>query len=132
MLTLVRNGNDVFCDGKKLTINAQASKGPNKEVVKIDGLEGSNGQKWVSLSLLEEGENQIATKGREVTSTQSYTLTPEETAKVNDLKAQIAEIVDAAKARYVAKPKLDVDPTKMTEAQRLAKIEELKKFYNLK
>ena len=59
MLVLTRKGVDVFHDKVKLTVVAQATKGANKEVVKIDGLPGSNGQKWISLSTLKEGINNL-------------------------------------------------------------------------
>lgn len=127
MLVLERKGNDVFCDGKKLTIVAQATKGPGKEVVKIDGLEGSNGQKWVSLSRLVEGINEIETNARQVTN--KYELTQEEQNEINSLQARIDEIINNAKTRIVTKPKLDFNPAAMTEAERLAKIEELKRYY---
>lgn len=130
-MVLTRKGDEVFFGDKKLTIVAQASKGPGKEVVKVEGLEGSNGQKWVSLARLKEGDNEVVTQGREVTTTSRYSLTPEEKAKVDSLQAQIDTIVNAAKARFVAKPTLVVDPTKLTEEERLAKIEEIKKYYGL-
>ena len=130
MLKLTRKGNEVFFEGKKLTIVAQATKG---EVVKIAGLEGSNGQKWLALAKLKEGENSVECQGREgVVVTKSYSLTEDEAKKVKELQAQIDAIIEAAKARYVAKPKLDVDPSKMTEAEREAKIAEIKKYYGLK
>lgn len=134
MLVLERKGMEVYCEGVKLTIVPQATKGPNKEVVKVAGLRGSNGQKWVSLSKLKEGINEVETQGREVTitSTRSYQLTPEESQKVKELQSQIDKIIEGAKARYVAKPKLDVDPTKMTEEERQAKIQEIMKYYGLK
>ena len=50
----------------------------------------------------------------------------------NEELLQLDAIIEAAKARYVAKPKLDVDPSKMTEAEREAKIAEIKKYYGLK
>lgn len=99
MLVLERKGDEVFCNGRKLTINPQATKGPNKEVVKVDGLEGSNGQKWISLSRLNEGINKIECQAREITHSVKYQLTDEEQAKVDELQAQIDAIIEAAKAR---------------------------------
>lgn len=128
MLELERKGNEVFCQGQKLTIVAQATKGPGKEVVKVAGLEGSNGQKWVSLSRLQEGINVIEGSAREVSSTQKYTLTADEKAEVASLQARIDEIINNAKARYVKKPDLNIDPSKMTEAERLAKAQELEAY----
>jgi len=132
MLTLVRKGNDVFCNDVKLTIVAQETKGPGKEVVKIKGLDGANGQQWISLARLSEGVNEIECQGREVVSTQRYTLTDKEAQKVAKLQAELDEIINAAKARYVAKPNLNVDPTKMSQEEREAKIEEVRKYYGLK
>ncbi len=132
MLVLVRKGQEVFYNGQKLTIVEQATKGPGKEVVKVKGLEGSNGQQWISLSRLSEGKNELECQGREVTTTSRYTLTAEEAARVKELQTELDSIIQAAKDRYVQKPNLNVDPTKMSEAERLAKIEEVKKYYGLK
>lgn len=132
MLLLVRKGNEVFCNGQKLTIVKQETKGPGKEVVKIKGLEGSNGQQWISLSRLVEGHNEVECQGREVTTTSRYTLTSEEAKRVKELQEELDSIIQGAKDRYVQKPNLNVDPTKMSEEERLAKIEELKKYYGLK
>ena len=133
MLVLTRKGMDVFHDNVKLTMVAQATKGANKEVVKIDGLPGSNGQKWLSLSTLKEGLNKLNNlKGREVTVTsKGYSLTTEEQKKVDALQAQIDVIVNAAKARYTPKPNMNVNPAKMTKAEREAKYAEIKKYFNL-
>lgn len=131
MMKLERINDEVFFEGKKLTIVAQATKGPGKEVVKIEGLPGSNGQKWISLKRLEQGINEIQCEAREVTVGQKYKLTAEEQARVNELQNEIDEIINAAKARYVAKPDLNIDPSKMTEAERLAKIAELKAYLGI-
>lgn len=131
MMKLERINDEVFFEGKKLTIVAQATKGPGKEVVKIEGLPGSNGQKWISLKRLEQGINEIQCEAREVTVGAKYKLTAEEQARVNELQNEIDEIINAAKARYVAKPDLNIDPSKMTEAERLAKIAELKAYLGL-
>lgn len=135
-LILVRKGSEVYHNDVKLPIAKQAKKGPGNECVKIAGLPGSNGQQWLSLSKLNDGANEILCQGRVITnkaSTKSttYTLTPEEAAEVEALQAQIDIIIDAAKARYVPKPDLSVDPTVMSEVERLAKIEEIKKYYGL-
>lgn len=131
MMKLERINDEVFFEGKKLTIVAQATKGPGKEVVKIEGLPGSNGQKWISLKRLEQGINEIQCEAREVTVGAKYKLTAEEQARVNELQAEIDEIISNAKARYVAKPDMNIDPSKMTEAERLAKIAELKAYLGL-
>lgn len=129
MLVLTRKGNDVYHNDVKLTIVAQATKGEGKEVVKIEGLEGSNGQKWVSLSRLVEGDNEIECKAREVSASHRYTLTEEEKAEVAELQARIDEIIANAKARYVGPINLNkIDPTKMSDAQREAVIKELENF----
>ena len=124
MLVLVRKGTEVYHDKTKLTIVEQKTKGSGKEVVKIDGLDGSNGQKWISLSKLVEGKNEVSCKGREVTSTGSYTLTPAEKLEVDALQLQIDAIKDAAKARYVPK---SVDPRKMSADELEAYITKLRK-----
>lgn len=131
MLVLERKGDEVFCQGVKLTIVKQETKGPGKEVVKVEGLEGSNGQKWVSLSKLNEGMNEIECKAREIVSHQKYVLTEEEREEVNKLQSRINEIIEIAKSRYIKKPNLDIDPSKMTEEERLAKIEEIRKYYGI-
>lgn len=129
MLVLTRKGADVYHNDVKLTIVAQTTKGEGKEVVKIEGLEGSNGQKWVSLSRLVEGDNEIECKAREVSTSQRYTLTEDEKAEVAELQARIDEIIAKAKARYVAPIDLrKIDTTKMTDEQRDAVIKELEKF----
>lgn len=134
MVILVRDGDTVTCEGKKLFVNKQASKGPGKEVVSIKGLDGSNGQQWVSLARLVEGENRIETQAREVKSTGSHggkTYTPEQAKRRAELQAEIDEIDALARAAYSPKPKLDVDPASMTAEERQAKIAEICKYYNL-
>ena len=128
MLVLERKGNEVFCQGQKLTIVAQATKGPGKEVVRVAGLEGANGQKWVSLSKLAEGINEIECNGREIATSQKYTLNEEEKARVAELQAEIDSIIANAKARYVAKPNMNRDITKMSEAERLALASQLEAY----
>lgn len=100
-MKLERINDEVFFEGKKLTIVAQATKGPGKEVVKIEDLPGSNGQKWISLKKLKQGINEIQCEAREVTVGAKYKLTAEEQAKVDEYKAKIDEIINAAKARYI-------------------------------
>lgn len=129
MLVLRRVADKVFFEDQELTIVAQATKGPGKEVVKIDGLPGSNGQKWVSLSKLVEGSNTLNCVGKEVTSA-NYVLTASEAARIKVLQAEIDEIKAAAKARFVAKPKL-VNPAQLTREQAIAELEKFKKYYNL-
>jgi hypothetical protein len=127
MVELVRSGNVVSCNGIKLTMVEQKTKGPGNEVVKIEGLPGANGQKWVSLRSLQEGLNQVNTKGREVVATQSYTLNMVEKAEIDKLQNRINEIKEIAKQRYVAKPTF-VDPTGLTKEQRELKAQEIEKY----
>lgn len=131
MLVLVRNGNDVFYNDEKLRIVKQASKGLNMEVVDIDGLEGSNGQKWIMLKNLKEGSNELTgLKGREVviSSKIKYELTKEEQEKVNALQSKIDEIVELAKSRYVEKPNFNINPNNLTQEQREEHAQKIEKY----
>lgn len=128
MLELVRKGNEVYHENVKLTIVEQATKGPGKEVVKIEGLDGSNGQKWMNLSKLEEGKNEVSCKGREVTSTGSYTLNMVEKAEIDKLQAKIDAIKETAKARYVAKPKFANPNDLKTQEQKDAEIKKVQDY----
>ena len=119
MVVLERKGNEVFCGGRKLTIVPQATKGPGKEVVKIGGLEGSNGQQWISLSKLNEGINEIETQAKQIT-TCSY-LTQEEKKRIEELESEIREIKERAKLRKPVHKKLE-DMT----------IQELEEFLRIK
>lgn len=132
-MILERKSDEVFHNGVKLTINKQASKGEGNEVVKIDGLEGSNGQKWISLARLKQGENEITCQGREVTVSKKYELTKDEKAEVDKLQAQIDKIVETAKSRYVAKPKLLTpdEIAKLTPEERVALADQIKSYYGL-
>lgn len=119
MLVLERRGQEVFYQGRKLTIVAQASKGDNKEVVKIEGLEGSNGQKWVSLTKLKEGINEVETQGK-VMNSKKYVLTLEETQQIEALQAQIDAIIENAKKRYV--PHKDIKEMSIEELENFIKL----------
>lgn len=128
MLELERKNDKVYCNGVKLRINKQASKGPGNEVVNVEGLEGSNGQKWVSLSRLHEGINTIETTARQV-STAKYQLTLEEQKEVNELQARIDTIINNAKSRYVAKPNFSkIDPSKLSDEEKAVLIANLKQY----
>ena len=116
MLVLERNGLEVKCNGRKLTVVAQATKGPNNEVVKIEGLEGANGAKWISLGKLQEGKNEVDTKAKEVTAHITYTLNMVEKAEVDKLQARINEIKEVARKRYEATPKFKA-VTEMNEQE---------------
>lgn len=127
-LVLLRKGDEVFFENRKLTVIAQATKGPGKEVVKIDGLPGSNGKKFVSLSKLAQGPNELECEAKAVTSTGSskrnYVLTADEQAQINELQAKIDAIIEAARARFVPEPDANFDVDKLTEAEKQAKYNE--------
>lgn len=129
-LTLVRQGKEVTCNGVKLTMVEQKTKGAGNEVIKIEGLAGSNGAKWISLSKLQEGENVIHPVAKQVVSTGSYTLTPEEKKQVDALQAQIDAIKAKAKARYVAKPKFlsNVEFAALSPKEQLEYTESMNKY----
>lgn len=120
----------MYYDGAQLKVIKQASKGPGNESVCIDGLPGTNGQKWIALKKVQEGEHEYECQGKEVT-TAGGKLTDEERAEIAQLEARIAEIKAAARARSAAKPKLDVNPADMTTEEKLRKIEELKAYYGI-
>lgn len=127
-LVLVRKGDEVFFENRKLVVIPQATKGPGKEVVKIDGLAGSNGKKFVSLSKLVQGENVLECTAKATTSTGSkrnYVLTKDEQEEVNKLQARIDKIIEAAKARYVPAVDLNCDITQMSQEDKLAKAAQL-------
>lgn len=131
MLKLIRNEDGVFCEGRKLTIVAQATKGVGKEVVKIDGLPGSNGAKWVSLNKLSMGENTIEPVRREVTTGgKSYELTADEQKRVDELQAEIDAIKARARKRYVKNPglKTQAQLEAMSEEERIEYIRDLDNY----
>lgn len=115
MLELERKGNEVFFNGKKLTIVAQSSKGEGKEVVKVVDLEGSNGQKYISLSKLNEGINEIECQGRDIAYSKKYELTLDEKLEVEELQSKIDSIIEVAKSRYI--PKTSKPITKMDDKE---------------
>ncbi len=102
-LTLTRTNGVVMHEGVELKINAQASKGANREVVKIAGLPGAGGQTWLSLSKIKEGTHIYAcSAGANAGTTLGGALTPDEQKRVDDLQAQIDAIKAAARARAAA------------------------------
>ena len=101
MLKLIRTENGVFYNDRKLTIVAQATKGPGKEVVKIEGLPGSDGAKWISLNKLSMGENDIVPVKREVAG--GYALTDDEKARIDELQGEIDAIKERARKRNANK-----------------------------
>lgn len=104
MLKLIRTQDGVFYNDKKLTIVAQATKGPGKEVVKIEGLPGSDGAKWISLNKLSMGENDIVPVKREVAG--GYSLTDDEKARIDELQGEIDAIKERARKRNANKGSL--------------------------
>ncbi len=127
MIKLTRVGRDVFYEGTKLTRVDQATKGPGNEVIKIDGLEGSNGAKWISLSKLQEGLNEIEVKGKTVTNSGSYTLTQSEKDEMAKLQKRIDEIKEIGRKRYqLTKP---IDLTKMSIEELEAYLVEKRKIH---
>ena len=127
MIKLTKVGRDVFHEGTKLTRVDQATKGPGNEVIKIDGLEGSNGAKWISLSKLKEGLNEIDVKGKIVTNSGSYTLTQTEKDEIAKLQKRIDEIKEIGRKRYqLTKP---IDLTKMSIEELEAYLVEKRKIH---
>lgn len=137
MLTLVRKNDEVFYNDTKLKINEQKSKGPGNEVVYIFGLPESNGAQWISLSKLKQGLNElhpkakVYTKGQLSKPVQEYVLTTEEEQEIATMKKRYDEIIELAKSRYVPKPDLDVDVKELSLDEKLAKLEEIKKYFGL-
>lgn len=115
MLELTKKGNEVFYKDKKLTIIAQTTKGEGKEVVKVEGIEEANGQKFISLSKLVEGTNTLECKPREVVNSKKYVLTETEKLEVEELQTKIDKIIEVAKSRYV--PTVSKPIAKMTETE---------------
>lgn len=127
MIKLTRKGRDVFYEGTKLTRVDQATKGPGNEVIKIEGLPGTNGAKWISLSKLQEGLNEIEVKGKEVTNSGSYTLTQSEKDEIAKLQKRIDEIKEIGRKRYqLTKPR---DLTKMSIEELEAYLVEKRKIH---
>ena len=130
VVVIEKNGLTIKVNGVECPVNKQESKGPNKEVVNIKKVVGPQYQEWISLSRLKEGSQEIELKPRkEVVLGAKYTLTKAEQDEIDSLQARINEIIEGAKKRYVPTSiNLKCDPTKMTLEQRLAKIEELKRY----
>ena len=134
MIVLNRINDKVYFDGKELKINKQETKGPNKEVVSIDGLPGSNGQKWISLSKLKEGLNEVETKRHErTTSNKKYELTDDEQRQIDEYQAKIDAIIEGARARYIEKPNLNIKVENLSNDEVQRQIDLLNKYIqNLK
>ena len=132
MLKLERIDDEVYYNGMKLKINKQKSKGPKNEVVYIKDCPEANGQTWISLSRLVDGENEIECKARELkthkTPAPKYELTKDEESRIAELQAEIDKIIDTAKARYVEKPNLDIDISTLSEEEKQAHIEQVQNY----
>lgn len=131
-LYVFRDGNFVYDGASRiLTINKQETKGPGNEVVKIEGLAHSNGQKWLSLSKIKEGDNWVeCKKANRTLSTKAYELTADEEAEVEELQKRINALIAAATARYVKKPNLNIKIAELTADEKAKHIEELEKYLN--
>ena len=113
MLELKRIGSEVYCGDKKLTIISQSSKGDNKEVVIIENLRGSMGQKYTMLSNLVEGINElnIIPKGN-YTSEELNELIDLYNQK-DDIQEKIDKLEAISKSRQPQKLKTQKDIEKM-------------------
>lgn len=112
-----------------LKVNKQQSKGEGKEVVDIEKIVGENYQKWVSLSKLNIGENEIELKPRKQLTIEKYSLTKEEQEEITQLENRINEIKENARKRYI--PKVDftkIDIEKLSEEQKVELMEKLEKY----
>lgn len=130
---IVKNGYEVMVDGIACKVIKQESKGTNKEVVDIEKAVGTDWQKYISLSKLVEGSQEVELKPRKVVDSKNYTLTEDEKTQVANLQAQIDAIIDAAKARYVAPSKVNLNNiNSLTTEQKLALIAQLEAQLNNK
>lgn len=130
-IILIRTGDVVTTEnGRVLPLNRQESKGPNREVVKIEGLPGSNGRKWLSLSLLKEGKNQLELKEPSPRnySSKDYELTDDEKRQIDELERQKTEIIDRARERFVPRPKLNVNVDKLSNEEKSDYIRQVEKY----
>ena len=126
-IVLKRIDNRVYYGEKELKINEQKTKGPGKEVIDISSIGGDDYQKWLSLSLLKEGDNEIELKDRRTNSI--LNLTEEEKLEIAKLEKQIEEIKDKARERKPIDLK-KLDPSKMTQDEKLKAIEMLQDLIN--
>ena len=101
-------------------------------VVWVGDLDEANGQKWVSLSRLNEGINEIVAKGRNVAKRKKYELTPQEAEEVALLQGKIDAIIEVAKARYVPKPNLNVNVDELSEEEKDELVAQLQNYLKVK
>lgn len=147
-LTLIRKGMEVYYNDHKLTINPQATKGPGREVVKIEGLPNSNGKKWISLNLLKEGVNEIECQAQVRTNHGTVNtfnrglyksrLTDKELEEVQileeqkkELQKKIDDIFAKAAEREQLKPDLNVNPEELSAEDKQKLIDQLQKYLGL-
>lgn len=134
MLTLYKDGLKVMHNNKPLRVNLQSNKkdGKGDPVVYVGGLLGAGGQQWISLSRLKEGRNDIITKTRSKRANSSgWSLTDDERKQIDALQKQIDDIKAKAKERHNSKPNLKLNPSEMSDEQKLAEVEKLRKFLGL-
>lgn len=133
-IVLNRNNNKITFEGKEVKINPQSSKGENQEVVDLDSLhieELTQYQRYISLSKLNEGDNEIDLKPRKNVSI--LHLTKEEIEEIENLENRIKEIKENAKKRSVKKFDLSkVKIEELTEEDRKTLEEYLTSLLNLK
>jgi len=134
MIKLIRNGDSVKYEGQELRILQQKSKGPGQEYVILVGIPECDElrREYIKLSKLHEGLNEVVlTPKVDKVTTQKYALTDEEKAELAQLESRILEIKENAKKRYQSRPKFDFKVEDLSEAEKLEKIEQLKKFLGL-
>lgn len=129
--TIENEVNYISENGEKISlkVNKQQTKGEGKEVVDIEKIVGENYQKWVSLSKLNIGENEIELKPRKQLTIEKYSLTKEEEEEIKQLENRINEIKENARKRYI--PKIDftkIDVDKLSDEQKVEYIEKLEKY----
>lgn len=129
--TIENEVNYISENGEKISlkVNKQQTKGEGKEVVDIEKIVGENYQKWVSLSKLNIGENEIELKPRKQLTIEKYSLTKEEEEEIKQLENRINEIKENARKRYI--PKVDftkIDVEKLSEEQKVELMEKLEKY----
>lgn len=125
-----RDGLTIKVNGVVCPVVKQESKGPNKEVANIERVVGPTYQKYLSLSTLKEGEQDVELKERrQVVLGQKYVLTQEEQSRIDKLQSEIDSIIEGAKKRYVpSKINLNMDISKLSEEQRLEEIAKVMKY----
>lgn len=124
LVKIIKDGYEITVNGVKCPVIKQLSKGEGKEVVKIEKVVGPTYQAYISLTKLVEGEQDFEVAPHKEVSSNRYTLTEEEKAKIDDLQSQIDEIIKVAKERFV----LSVGKKKLSDYS----IEELEKLIEAK